>query len=102
MILDERVEAARRMLRERRVTLEPGPYFADRVIARLRQPEGWVFAWAARRVLSVTLALVAVLMVAIVASGRLPSRARPLSTISSSQHASDPLDWLLEGHEGVR
>ena len=102
MTLDDRVEAARRLLRERCVTLEPGPYFADRVLSRLRQPDGWMFAWAARRVLSVTLALAAVLTVAIVATDRLPSRTRPDSTISSTQHVSDPLDWLLEGKEGLR
>lgn len=102
MTLDDRVEEARRLLRERRITLDPGPYFADRVLLRLRQPEGWMFAWAARRVLSVTLALVAVLAVAIVATDRQPGRDRPVSTVSSSQHASDPLDWLLEGQEGLR
>lgn len=102
MTLDDRVEAARRLLRERRATHEPGPHFADRVVARLRQPEVWMFAWAARRVLSVTLVLVAALTVVLVATNRLPGGASPVSTVSSAQHTSDPLDWLLEGREELR
>jgi len=94
--LEERIEAVRRLLPERRILVEPGPHFAESVVARLRQPETWMFAWAARRVLPVTLAVAAALTVAIFVTNRLPGRAAPASAVSESQRTSDPLDWLLE------
>jgi hypothetical protein len=100
--IDRRLEVVRELLRERRVVVEPGPHFAERVVARLREPESWMFAWAARRVLPATLALAAALMVAIIATNRVPGRAVPASTVSESQGSSDPLDWLLEGRGELR
>jgi hypothetical protein len=100
--IERRLEVARGLLRERRVVVDPGPHFAERVVARLREPERWMFAWAARRVLPVTLGLAAALVVAIVATNRLPGRSAPVSTVSESQGSSDPLDWLLEGRGELR
>ena len=95
MKLEERVESARRLLRERRLVVEPDPHFADRVMARLHEPEAGMLAWAARRVLPVTLAVAAALTVAILATHR-------PSTAQQTQRAGDPLDWLLGTQEGLR
>lgn len=100
--LDRRVEAARRLLRERRLTVDPDPQFAARVLARLSSPEAWVFAWAVRRVLPATLAVAAVLTAAIFATRSAPVASAPASTVSESQGSGDPLDWVLEGRQEPR
>lgn len=99
--VDRRVEEARRLMREHRTVIDPGPYFVDRVIARLPRNEE-MLAWAARRVLPVTLALAAVLSVAVIASNGSARRAAATASPATSQQANDPLDWLLEGGPGVR
>ena len=91
----DRVESARRLLRKRRVLVDPDPAFADRVMARIQETERWMLLWAARQVLPVTLALAAVLTVAILATHR-------SSTTLETQRASDPLDWLMEAREELR
>lgn len=93
----------RRLMRERHTLVDPGPYFIDRVIARLPREEGRMLAWAARRVLPVSLALAAVLTVAVLATNRTagrPSNAPAVS--SSSHHETDVLDWLLENDRKVQ
>jgi hypothetical protein len=99
--LEHRVEEFRQLMAERRTLVEPGPYFVDRVIARLPRGEDLMLAWAARRVLPVTLGLAAILSVFVLVSNG--SARQPAPAISSSsQHGSDPLDWLLENGQGVR
>lgn len=100
MTVDERVEAARRLLRERRIIVEPDPHFADRVAGQLRANENWMFAWAARRVLPATLAVAAALTVAIFVTGGLPGGPASSSGVLETQSGSDPLDWLLDAPEG--
>lgn len=81
----------RRLLRDRKAHVEPSPHFVERVIVNLPSSEGLAFAWAARRVIPVTLALAAVLAVAILVVDRpAPSQA---ATTTGSQ---DPLEWLLQ------
>jgi hypothetical protein len=89
-------------MREHHTVVDPGPYFVDRVIARLPRSEDLMLAWAARRVLPVTLALAAVLSVAVVASSGSSRRAAATASTPISQQANDPLDWLLEGGQGLR
>ena len=101
--LDRRVEEVRRLMRERRAVIGPDPFFVDRVAARLTRNEGWILVWAARRVLPVTVALAAALTVAVLATGGSASPQTGAASISStSQHGSDPLDWLLENRQEVR
>lgn len=79
----------RRHLRNRRAHVEPDPFFVERVIANLPRAEGLAFAWAARRVIGVTLGVAAVLAVAVlVVEKSAPSRA--------AATAQDPLEWLLQ------
>jgi hypothetical protein len=100
--LDRQVEEVRRLMREHRTAFDPGPYFVERVIASL--PRGMVstFAWAARWVLPVTLAVAAVLSVAVVDTTGSASRSAPAAVSATSQNGNDPLDWLLENGQGVR
>ena len=101
--LDRRAEEFGRLLRERRIEVDPGPYFVDRVIARLPRAEEAMLAWAARRVLPATLAVAAVLSVAVLVTNRSASeRAGAASISSTSQNGNDPLDWLLENGGGIR
>jgi hypothetical protein len=103
--LERRLDDVRRSLRARHAGIEPDAHFADRVIARLPKDEGWTIAWAARRILPVSLAFAAVLMVAALATTRssdrtIASTTRSTSTSAASQTGSDSLEWLLEGVEG--
>ena len=101
--LERRVSEVTRLLAEHRLVVDPDPAFVDRVVARLSREEGWMFAWAARRVLPVTLAVAALLMVAVLAVDR--ATPRPVATASASttsQQGNDPLEWLLEDGRGVR
>ena len=101
--LDRRVEEVGRLMRERRTLVDPDPQFVDRVVARLPRPDARMLAWAARRVLPVTLALAAVLTIAILATRGSASQPADAAAISSrSPSGSDPLDWLLETRQEVR
>ena len=102
--LERRLNDVRRSLRARHAGIEPDAHFADRVIARLPKDEGWTIAWAARRILPVSIAFAAVLMVAALATTRstdrtIASTTRSTSTSAASQTGSDSLEWLLEGGE---
>jgi hypothetical protein len=101
--LEQRLDDVRRSLRERHAGIEPDARFADRVVARLPRDEGWTIAWAARRILPVTVVFAAVLMVAALATARSTDRTTA-STVASatSQTGSDSLEWLLEGGEERR
>lgn len=101
--LEQRLDDVRRALRAGHAGIEPDAHFADRVIARLPRDEGWTIAWAARRILPVSIAFAAVLMVAALATTRSTDRtitSNPASVMTPS--ASDSLEWLLEGGEGRR
>lgn len=103
--LDRQLHDVRRALRARHAGIEPDTHFVDRVIARLPKDEGWTIAWAARRILPVSLAFAVVLMVAALATTRssdrtIASTTRSTSASATSQTGSDSLDWLLEGGEG--
>jgi hypothetical protein len=102
--LDQRVEAVRRLLRERRIVVDPGPEFAERVMARVPRADAWMLAWAAQRVLPVTLTVAAVLTIAVVATNL--SAGRPAAATSAAsttpQRGNDPLDWLLEGRQEIQ
>jgi hypothetical protein len=101
--LDRRAEEFGWLLRERRIVVDPGPYFVDRVIARLPRAEEAMLAWAARRVLPVTLALAAVLTVAVLVTHQpQSSRAGAALRSETSQQGTDPLDWLLENGRAIR
>lgn len=101
--LDRRVEEIRRLMRARCTVVDPGPHFADRVVARLPRNGGWMLAWAARRVLPVTLALAAVMTIAaIVTDGSASRQAESAEISSTSQRVADPLDWLLENGRGAQ
>jgi hypothetical protein len=107
--LDRRVETVRRLLREQRTMIDPDPYFAERVIARLPRADAWMLAWAAQRVLPVTLTVAAVLTVAVIAnrlSGGVTSAATSTAAASTSstsqQQGNDPLDWLLESRQEIQ
>jgi hypothetical protein len=100
--LARRLDDVRRALRARHAGIEPDAHFADRVVAGLPQGEGWTIVWAARRILPASLAIVAVLMVAALASTRstdrsIASASAPTPTSATAQAGTDPLDWLLEG-----
>jgi len=100
---EQRINDVRRSLRARHAGIEPDAQFADRVIARLPKNEGWTIAWAARRILPVSLAFAAVLMVAALATTRSTDRtiaSTSTSTSATSQTGTDSLDWLLDGGEG--
>ena len=102
--LDRHLDDVRRSLRARHAGIEPDAHFADRVIARLPKDEGWTIAWAARRILPVSLAFAVVLMVAALATTRstdrtIASTTRSTAASATSQTGSDSLDWLLEGGE---
>ena len=104
--LERRLDDVRRSLRGRHAGIEPDAHFADRVIARLPKNEGWTIAWAARRILPVSLAFAAVLMVAALATTRSVDRTIASTSTSTSTSAtatsptgSDSLDWLLQGGE---
>ena len=100
--LDRRVEEVRRLMRDERTAAEPGPFFVDRVIARLPSVAEPTFAWAARRVLPVTLVLAAALSAAVlVTSGQ--AGGQTASAVSpTSQPGTDPLLWLLENGRSLR
>jgi hypothetical protein len=101
--VDRRVEEVRRLLRERRALVDPGPHFVDRVMARLPRGEDRMLAWAARRVLPVTLALAAVLTIAVLVTHGSASRQAEAASISSSlERGNDPLEWLLENRQEAR
>jgi len=100
--LDDRVDEVRRLMREERTAFDPGPYFVERVIAHLPAATELNLAWAARRVLPVTLALAAVLSVAVLVANSSASRSAATAASSTSQRGNDPLDWLLENGQGVR
>jgi len=100
-----RLDDVRRSLRDRHAGIEPDALFADRVVARLPRPEGWTIAWAARRILPVSVALAMVLMVAALATSRSTNRtiaSSSTSAIDRAQTGSDSLEWLLEGGEERR
>ena len=98
-----RLEDVRRLLRDRHAGIEPDAYFVDRVMARLPRHAGWSIAWAARRILPVSIAVAMVLTVALVAIGRSTNRTTTSTSVSAStQSGSDPLDWLLEAREERR
>ena len=100
--LERRLDDVRRALGARHAGIEPDAHFADRVIARLPKDEGWTIAWAARRILPVSIAFAAVLMVAALATTRSTDRTVASTSTSASattQTGSDSLDWLLEGGE---
>jgi hypothetical protein len=101
--IERRLDDLRRLLRGRRVAIEPDPFFADRVVARLPRNPAWSFDWAARRILPVSLALALALTIAAVATGR-PAGARtePVSASTTSQTGNDPLEWLLDGRQDLR
>lgn len=102
-LLDRRVEEVRRLMQAHRTVVDPGPYFVDRVIARLPRAERWMLAWAARRVLPMTLALAAVLSLAVLVTvGSASRQADAASSASTLQHGNDPLDWLLESGQETR
>ena len=103
--LDRRLDDVRRSLRARHAGIEPDARFADRVIARLPKDEGWTIAWAARRILPVSIAFAAVLMIAALATTRSTDRtiaaaSTSTSTSATSPTGSDSLDWLLEDGRG--
>ena len=105
--LERRLDDVRRSLRGRHAGIEPDAHFADRVIARLPKNEGWTIAWAARRILPVSVALATVLMIAALATTRssdrtIASTTRSTSASAASPAGSDSLEWLLEGAEGRR
>ena len=103
--IDRRLDEVRRLLRERRVDVEPGADFAARVLARLPRNESWSIGWAARRVLPASIALAMVLMIAIAATGGFTARtswASSPSAAAGTPAGNDPLEWLLEGREGRR
>jgi len=100
--LDDRLEDIRRLIREERTAFDPGPYFVDRVLAHLPPATELNLAWAARRVLPVTLALAAALSVAVFVSYGSANRAAAAAVSSTSRPGNDPLDWLLENGQGVR
>ena len=105
--LERRLDDVRRSLRGRHAGIEPDAHFADRVIARLPKNEGWTIAWAARRILPVSVALATVLMIAALATTRssdrtIASTTRSTSASATSPTGSDSLEWLLEGGEGRR
>jgi len=102
--LEQKLDDVRRSLRTRHAGIEPDAHFADRVIARLPKDEGWTIAWAARRILPVSIAFAAVLMVAALATTRstdrtIASTTRSTSASATSPTGSDSLDWLLEDGE---
>jgi hypothetical protein len=95
----------RRSLRDRHAGIEPDGLFAARVVARLPRSEGWTIAWAARRILPVSVALAMVLMVAALATSRSTNRTIASSSTAateSSHTGNDSLEWLLEGGEERR
>jgi len=101
---ERRLDDVRRALRARHAGIEPDAHFADRVMARLPKDEGWTIAWAARRILPVSIAFAAVLMVAALATARstdrtIASTTKSTSTSATTQTGSDSLDWLLEDGE---
>lgn len=101
---ERRHDDVRQSLRARHAGIEPDAHFADRVIARLPKNEGWTIAWAARRILPVSLAFAAVLMVAALATTRsvdrtIASTSTSTSATATSPTGSDSLDWLLQGGE---
>jgi hypothetical protein len=100
--IDLRVAEARRLLGEHLTVVEPGPHFAARVAARLPRSSGGMLTWAAHRVLPISLALAAVLTIAVFLNrGSADPGIEAASLSSTSQRTADPLDWLLES-PGVR
>ena len=102
---EERILNVHRLLRERHAGIEPDSYFVGRVIARLPRNEAWSFEWAVRFILPASLALAMALMIAVIATGGFAGRTAPASAApvsSTSQTASDPLEWLLEGRKELR
>lgn len=100
--LDRRIREVGRLLRERRFLVDPDPSFVDRVVSRLPRREVWMLAWAARRVVPATLAVAAVLAIAVFVTGGSRSKGVAAASIASSQNGSDPLDWLLEDRRESR
>jgi hypothetical protein len=98
--VERRLEEVRRLLRERHAGIEPDAHFAQRVVARLPRDPEWSLAWAARRVLPVSLVFAMALMIAAVATARSSSRtAATPAAAASAQTEVDPLLWLLESGE---
>ena len=81
----------RRLMRDRRADVQPDAFFVERVIANLPGAEDFAFAWAARRVIPVTLGLAAILALAIFVVEKPASSQATTSTTSQ-----DPLEWLLQ------
>lgn len=101
--LDSRLEDVSRLLREHHLRIEPDAQFAARILARLPRHQAWSFAWAARRVLPVSVALAVALMVAIVTTDRSTGRASSAGLApSTSSSESDPLEWILDGRQDLR
>ena len=101
--IESRLDDVRRLLREHHAGIEPDARFADHVMARLPRVEGWTIAWAARRILPVSIAFAAVLMIAALATVRSTDRTTPSALASAaSQNGNDSLEWLLEGSEERR
>jgi hypothetical protein len=98
--VESRLEDVRRLLRERHAGIEPDAHFVHRVIARLPRTPEWSIAWAARRILPVSLALAMALVIAAVATGHSMSRTARSEAVAASQSEGDPLLWLLESGEG--
>jgi hypothetical protein len=99
--VDERVEEARRLLRERVTVVDPEPCFAGRVLANLPRRSGGMLTWAANRVLPVSVGLAAVLSIVVLLNRDAAGpQATTASNAATSQRSSDPLEWLLETPEG--
>lgn len=74
--VERRLASIRAQLRARHAGIEPDPHFAARVAARLPRVQDEPFRWAARRVLTASLTLAAVLcafVLADLARGRAPA-----------------------------
>lgn len=100
--LDRRLAEVRRLMRERHAGVEPSPDFASRVAAQLPERGDSPLAWAAWRLLPLSIALLAALLVA--AAVREPASA-PSATATVASAASgelDALSWLLADGEEAR
>ena len=100
--LDHRVREVAKLLREHRAFVDPDASFVARVVSQLPRREAWLLAWAAQRVVPVTLALAAVLAIAVFVTGGSGRNGVAAASIASTQNGSDPLDWLLEDRRESR
>jgi hypothetical protein len=103
--IDGRVEEVRQALRRHHAEVQPDAGFAARVMARLPRHETFVFDWAVRRVLPVSVGVAFVLMIAVIVTGARPpnsSVTAPPGASSTSENQSDPLDWLLDSQQERR